>query len=190
MSDPLRTNPTNESPASIDGDAERDAKIESLLHCGARSIFRRALRASHRHLDARAVSRSQSRAGTRVHRSRPQRDGRTAARVGRAAAQRRGGVRAGRDRGGAADAECRSAARRRSRCGARVSHAHRSHSRRDADGAGADGPAVETAVRPRTVASDRPGSRWASAMFVDVLLVAGGCRASPRGISFACGYRR
>ena len=39
MSDPLRTNPTNQSPASIDGDAERDAKIESLLIAGLDQYF-------------------------------------------------------------------------------------------------------------------------------------------------------
>ena len=39
MSDPLRTNPTNESTPSTDGDAERDAKIESLLLAGLDQYF-------------------------------------------------------------------------------------------------------------------------------------------------------
>jgi tetratricopeptide (TPR) repeat protein len=39
MSDPLRTNPTNESTPSTDGDAERDAKIESLLIAGLDQYF-------------------------------------------------------------------------------------------------------------------------------------------------------
>ena len=39
MSDPLRTNPTNQTPASIDGDAERDAKIETLLIAGLDQYF-------------------------------------------------------------------------------------------------------------------------------------------------------
>ena len=38
MSDPLRTNP-NSSPASTDGDAERDAKIEHLLISGLDQYF-------------------------------------------------------------------------------------------------------------------------------------------------------
>ena len=39
MSDPLRTNPINENRPSIDGDAERDAKIESLLIAGLDQYF-------------------------------------------------------------------------------------------------------------------------------------------------------
>jgi len=39
MSDPLRTNPTSQIPASTDGDAERDAKIESLLIAGLDQYF-------------------------------------------------------------------------------------------------------------------------------------------------------
>src|SRR5262245_44223143 len=65
MSDPLRTNPTNQSPASIDGDAERDAKIESLLIAGfdqyfsahytqAIDIWTRALFLDRNHARARA----------------------------------------------------------------------------------------------------------------------------------------
>ena len=146
MSDPLRTNPTNHSQASIDSDTERDAKIESLLLTGLDQYFGGRLRTSDRHLDARAVSRSKPRARARVHRARPQRDGRTAARVGRAASQRRGGVRAWRDRGGAPAVECRGPARRRSRCGAGVPHANRPHSRRDANGARGRGAPVEIAV--------------------------------------------
>jgi tetratricopeptide (TPR) repeat protein len=39
MTDPLRTNPLNENRPSIDGDAERDAKIESLLIAGLDQYF-------------------------------------------------------------------------------------------------------------------------------------------------------
>ncbi len=39
MSDPLRTNPIDETAASTDGDAERDAKIESLLIAGLDQYF-------------------------------------------------------------------------------------------------------------------------------------------------------
>jgi tetratricopeptide (TPR) repeat protein len=39
MSDPLRTNPISENRSSIDGDAERDAKIESLLIAGLDQYF-------------------------------------------------------------------------------------------------------------------------------------------------------
>lgn len=39
MSDPLRTNDINENTPSIDGDAERDAKIESLLLSGLDQYF-------------------------------------------------------------------------------------------------------------------------------------------------------
>ena len=189
MSDPLRTNPI-ENTASTDGDAERDAKIESLLLAGldqyfaadyaqAIDIWTRALFLDRNHARARAyIERAQKR------------HGRAAARVGGAAAQRRGGVRAWRDRGGAADAECRGAARRRARRGARISHAHRSHPRGDASAAGADGAAVEAAVPAAH------GDVAQSGIAVGERGVRRSCSSpprpspSPRGIGFASGCRR
>src|SRR5688500_2570649 len=66
MSDPLRTGPTHDyNPSSIDGDAERDAKIESLLLSGldhyfasdyaqAVDVWTRALFLDRQHARARA----------------------------------------------------------------------------------------------------------------------------------------
>ena len=184
MSDPLRTNPI-ESTASTDGDAERDAKIESLLLAGldhyfaadyaqAIDIWTRALFLDRNHARARAyIERAQKRHGG------------AAARVRGAAAQRRGGVRAGRDRSGEADVERRGAAWRRARRGARIPHAHRPHPCGDVSAAGAECAAVETSVpaahcdvaQPRIAVGERR--------------VRGAARRqprsspSPRGIGFA-----
>ena len=87
MSDPLRT----DALARVDAasEADRDAKIEQLLLVGLDHYFAAQLRARHQRLDARAVSRSQPRAGPRLHRAGAQRARRAAARIRRAAAERR-----------------------------------------------------------------------------------------------------
>jgi hypothetical protein len=84
MSDPLRTNPI-ENTASIDGDAERDAKIESLLLAGLDQYFAGDY-AQAIDIWTRALF---------LDRSHAKRDGRAAARVRGAAAQRRRCLRAG-----------------------------------------------------------------------------------------------
>ena len=144
MSDPLRTNPI-ESTASTDGDAERDAKIETLLLAGldqyfaadyaqAIDIWTRVMFLDRNHARARAyIERARS--------AMPEQQVSQGA-----ASQRRGGVRAGRDRSGEADVERRGATWRRARGGARIPHAHRPHPRGDVSAADARSAGVETAI--------------------------------------------
>ncbi len=87
MSDPLRTE-TSRTPEPASR-AEREAKIEQLLLAGLDHYFARTIRPGDQRLDACAVPRPQSRARSRLYRTRPQRAGRASARI-RGAAARRG----------------------------------------------------------------------------------------------------
>ena len=142
------------------GDAERDAKIESLLLAGldhyfaadyaqAIDVWTRALFLDRNHARARAyIERARSAMAEQ------QRESEELLHNGIAAFER-GEIEAAR-----ADVERGGAARRRARRGARVSHAHRSHQRGDAGTAGAASPPVRLPFRPRTVTRGSVADRW------------------------------
>ena len=163
MSDPLRTNPTEQSPASIDGDAERDAKIESLLIAGldqyfaahyaqAIDIWTRALFLDRNHARARAyIERARSAMAEQ------QRESEELLHNGVAAFER-GEIEAARQmlnaavqRGGAHDVALAFLTR--------IDRIHAATPMEPAPMA----PPSRLPFRPRTAASDRPRSRWASA---------------------------
>jgi tetratricopeptide (TPR) repeat protein len=169
MSDPLRTNPT-ENTASIDGDAERDAKIESLLIAGldqyfaadfaqAIDIWTRALFLDRSHARARAyIERARSAMAEQ------QRESEELLHNGVAAFER-GEIEAARQllnaavqRGGAHDVALAFLTR--------IDRIHAATPTLPAPVA----PPSRLPFRPRTVASARSASRWASAVFI-VLLV-------------------
>ena len=169
MSDPLRTNPT-ENTASTDGDAERDAKIESLLIAGldqyfaggyaqAIDIWTRALFLDRSHARARAyIERARSAMAEQ------QRESEELLHNGVAAFER-GEIEAARQmlnaavqRGGAHDVALAFLTR--------IDRIHAATPSLPAPMA----PPSRMPFRPRTVTSPRSGSRWASAVFA-VLLV-------------------
>ena len=198
MSDPLRTNPTNQSPASIDGDAERDAKIESLLIAGldhyfasdyaqAIDIWTRALFLDRNHARARAyIDRARSAMAEQ------QRESEELLHNGVAAFER-GEIEAARQmlnaavqRGGAHDVALAFLTR--------IDRIHAATPMEPAPMA----PPSRLPFRPRTAASDRPGSRWASVAIVMFLLAAGavvaiaswdGIRESDPGADARCRRR-
>ena len=170
MSDPLRTNPTNETAPSTDGDAERDAKIESLLIAGldqyfaahytqAIDIWTRALFLDRNHARARAyIERARSAMAEQ------QRESEELLHNGVAAFER-GELEAARQmlnaavqRGGAHDVAL-----------AFLTRIDRIHA-----ATASSPPALpsKTALRPRTVAATRPASLWSSAVFVALLAAA------------------
>jgi hypothetical protein len=169
MSDPLRTNPIDNT-VSIDGDAERDAKIESLLLAGldqyfaadyaqAVDIWTRALFLDRSHARARAyIERARSAMAEE------QRESEELLHNGVAAFER-GEIEAARQmlnaavqRGGAHDVALAFLTR--------IDRIHAATPELPAPTAPSRMP-----FRPRTVAARRQGSRWAHATFV-VLLVA------------------
>ena len=171
MSDPLRTNPTNENTPSIDSDAERDAKIESLLLAGldqyfaadyaqAIDIWTRALFLDRSHARARAyIDRARSAMAEE------QRESEELLHNGVAAFER-GEIEAARQmlnaavrRGGAHDVAL-----------AFLTRIDRIHAATQTEPAPAASPS-RLPFRPRTVAETRSGSRWASVLFF-VLVVA------------------
>jgi tetratricopeptide (TPR) repeat protein len=171
MSDPLRTTDINEKTPSIDSDAERDAKIESLLLSGldqyfaadfaqAIDIWTRALFLDRNHARARAyIDRARSAM------SEQQRESEELLHNGVAAFER-GEMEAARQmlnaavqRGGAHDVAL-----------AFLTRIDRIHAATSA----APAPAVPPSrlpFRPHTVTAARSGSRWASAVFVILLVV-------------------
>jgi tetratricopeptide (TPR) repeat protein len=170
MSDPLRTNPI-ENTASTDGDAERDAKIESLLLAGldqyfaanyaqAIDIWTRALFLDRSHARARAyIERARSAMAEQ------QRESEELLHNGVAAFER-GELEAARQmlnaavqRGGAHDVAL-----------AFLTRIDRIHAATPAERAPLT-PASRLPFRPHAVTEARQGSRWAIAMFV-VLLIA------------------
>jgi tetratricopeptide (TPR) repeat protein len=171
MSDPLRTNPTNESTPSIDSDAERDAKIESLLLAGldqyfaadyaqAIDIWTRALFLDRSHARARAyIDRARSAMAEE------QRESEELLHNGVAAFER-GEIEAARQmlnaavrRGGAHDVAL-----------AFLTRIDRIHAATQIEPA-PTAPPSKLPFRQRTVAETRSGSRWASVLFF-VLVVA------------------
>jgi tetratricopeptide (TPR) repeat protein len=171
MSDPLRTNAINDNTPSIDGDAERDAKIESLLLSGldqyfaadyaqAIDIWTRALFLDRNHARARAyIDRARSAM------SEQQRESEELLHNGVAAFER-GEMEAARQmlnaavqRGGAHDVAL-----------AFLTRIDRIHAATSAVPAPAAVPS-RLPFRPQTVTSSRSGSRWAGAVF-GVLLIA------------------
>ena len=173
MSDPLRTNPTNQSPASIDGDAERDAKIESLLIAGldqyfaahytqAIDIWTRALFLDRNHARARAyIDRARSAMAEQ------QRESEELLHNGVAAFER-GEIEAARQmlnaavqRGGAHDVAL-----------AFLTRIDRIHAATPMEPEPKALPS-RLPFRPRTVASNRPGSRLTSVAIVMFLVAAG-----------------
>jgi tetratricopeptide (TPR) repeat protein len=170
MTDPLRTNPS-ERTSSTHGDAERDAKIESLLIAGldqyfaadyaqAIDIWTRALFIDRNHARARAyIERARSAMAEQ------QRESEELLHNGVAAFER-GEIEAARQmltaavqRGGAHDVALAFLTR--------IDRIHAATAAQPEPMA----PPSRLPFRPRTVTSDRPGSRWASAVFV-VLLIA------------------
>jgi tetratricopeptide (TPR) repeat protein len=170
MSDPLRTNPI-ENTASTDGDAERDAKIESLLLAGldqyfaadyaqAIDIWTRALFLDRSHARARAyIERARSAMAEQ------QRESEELLHNGVAAFER-GEIEAARQmlnaavqRGGAHDVAL-----------AFLTRIDRIHAATPAERAPVTAPS-RLPFRPRAAASARRGSRWVSAMFL-ILLIA------------------
>jgi len=170
MSDPLRTNPI-ENTAPIDGDAGRDAKIESLLLAGldqyfvadyaqAIDIWTRALFLDRNHARARAyIERARSAMAEQ------QRESEELLHNGVAAFER-GEIEAARQmlkaavqRGGAHDVAL-----------AFLTRIDRIHAATPAETAPA-APPSRLPFRPRAATSPRYGSRWASAVFL-ILLVA------------------
>jgi tetratricopeptide (TPR) repeat protein len=173
MSDPLRTNPTNQTPASIDGDAERDAKIETLLIAGldqyfaahyaqAIDIWTRALFLDRNHARARAyIDRARSAMAEQ------QRESEELLHNGVAAFER-GEIEAARQmlnaavqRGGAHDVAL-----------AFLTRIDRIHAATSIEPVPIASPS-RLPFRPRAAASDRPGSRWASVAIVMFLFAAG-----------------
>lgn len=171
MSDPLRTNPQNDNTPSIDGDAERDAKIETLLLSGldqyfagdyaqAIDIWTRALFLDRTHARARAyIERARSAMAEQ------QRESDELLHNGVAAFER-GEIEAARQmlnaavqRGGAHEVAL-----------AFLTRIDRIHAATPAEPAPASRPS-RLPFRPRTLPSARTGSRWTSAVFI-VLLVA------------------
>lgn len=172
MSDPLRTNPTNHNPASIDGDAERDAKIESLLIAGldqyfgahytqAIDIWTRALFLDRNHARARAyIDRARSAMAEQ------QRESEELLHNGVAAFER-GEIEAARQmlnaavqRGGAHDVAL-----------AFLTRIDRIHAATPIEPEPMPPPS-RLPFRPRAVASSRPGSRLTSVAIVVFLLAA------------------
>lgn len=182
MSDPLRTNPI-ENTASTDGDAERDAKIESLLLAGldqyfaadyaqAIDIWTRALFLDRSHARARAyIERARSAMAEE------QRESEELLHNGVAAFER-GEIEAARQmlnaavqRGGAHDVAL-----------AFLTRIDRIHAATPALQA-PTAPPSRLPFRPRTVATARQGSRWVHRMFV-VMLVAAGAVAAVEIVSW------
>jgi tetratricopeptide (TPR) repeat protein len=170
MSDPLRTNPI-ENTASIDGDAERDAKIEGLLLAGldqyfasdyaqAIDIWTRALFLDRSHARARAyIERARSAMAEQ------QRESEELVHSGVAAFER-GEIEAARhmlnaavQRGGAHDVAL-----------AFLTRIDRIHAATPAERAPLAAPS-RLPFPPRTVTSAREGSRWVGAIFA-ILLIA------------------
>ena len=168
MSDPLRTNPLNDNTPSID-DAERDAKIETLLLSGldqyfaggyaqAIDIWTRALFLDRTHARARAyIERARSAMAEQ------QRESEELLHNGVAAFER-GELEAARQmlnaavqRGGAHDVAL-----------AFLTRIDRIHAATPADPAVASPPSRLT-FRPRTLPSARPGPRWTRAVFIALL---------------------
>ena len=173
MSDPLRTNPI-ENAASTDGDAERDAKIESLLLAGldhyfaagyaqAIDIWTRALFLDRSHARARAyIERARSAMAEQ------QRESEELLHNGVAAFER-GELEAARQmlnaavqRGGAHDVAL-----------AFLTRIDRIHAATPAELMPVTRPS-RLPFRPRTVTSVRQGSRWVNAMFVVMLIAVAG----------------
>src|SRR5688500_12817432 len=174
MSDPLRTTDINETTSSIDSDAERDAKIESLLLSGldqyfaadfaqAIDIWTRALFLDRNHARARAyIERARSAM------SEQQRESEELLHNGVAAFER-GEMEAARQmlnaavqRGGAHDVAL-----------AFLTRIDRIHAATSAAPPVAASPS-RLPFRPQTVIAARSGSRWASAVFVILLIVTAG----------------
>jgi tetratricopeptide (TPR) repeat protein len=174
MSDPLRTHPTNQSQASIDSDAGRDAKIENLLLAGldqyfaghyaqAIDIWTRALFLDRNHARARAyIERARSAMAEQ------QRESEELLHNGVAAFER-GEIEAARQllnaavqRGGAHDVAL-----------AFLTRIDRIHAATPAEPAAVT-PASKLSFRARTDTSTRPGPQWLNAIFVVVLLLAVG----------------
>ena len=172
MSDPLRTNPTNEPAPATGGDAERDAKIESLLIAGldqyfaahytqAIDIWTRALFLDRNHARARAyIDRARSAMAEQ------QRESEELLHNGVAAFER-GELEAARQllnaavqRGGAHDVAL-----------AFLTRIDRIHAATAATTTPATLPA-KTVFRPRAVASARPVSLWSTALFILLLAAA------------------
>ena len=170
MSDPLRTNPI-ESAASIDGDAERDAKIENLLLAGldqyfaadyaqAIDIWTRVMFLDRSHARARAyIERARSAMAEQ------QRESEELLHNGVAAFER-GEIEAAKQmlnaavqRGGAHDVAL-----------AFLTRIDRIHAATSAQPT-PEAPPSRLPFRPRTVTSPSRGSRWASAVFVTLLVV-------------------
>src|SRR5688572_9116096 len=169
MSDPLRTNPI-ENTASTDGDAERDAKIESLLLAGldqyfagdyaqAIDVWTRALFLDRSHARARAyIERARSAMAEQ------QRESEELLHNGVAAFER-GEIEAARQmlnaavqRGGAHDVAL-----------AFLTRIDRIHAATPAEQE-PDAVPSRLAFRPRATPSVRKGSRWARAVFVLLLI--------------------
>jgi tetratricopeptide (TPR) repeat protein len=174
MSDPLRTNAINENTPSIDSDAERDAKIESLLLSGldqyfaadyaqAIDIWTRALFLDRNHARARAyIERARSAM------SEQQRESEELLHNGVAAFER-GEMEAARQmlnaavqRGGAHEVAL-----------AFLTRIDRIHAATSAAPAPVAAPS-RLPLRPKTVIPTRSGSRWASTVFVMLLVVMAG----------------
>jgi tetratricopeptide (TPR) repeat protein len=172
MSDPLRTNPTNDSTPSSDGDAERDAKIESLLIAGldqyfaahyaqAIDIWTRALFLDRNHARARAyIDRARSAMAEQ------QRESEELLHNGVAAFER-GEIEAARQmlnaavqRGGAHEVAL-----------AFLTRIDRIHAATPSEPVPMSPPS-RLPFRPRAVAAARPGARWANAVFVILLAAA------------------
>ena len=171
MSDPLRTTPTSQTPSSTDGDAERDAKIESLLIAGldqyfaahyaqAIDIWTRALFLDRNHARARAyIDRARSAMAEQ------QRESEELLHNGVAAFER-GEIEAARQmlnaavqRGGAHEVAL-----------AFLTRIDRIHAATPAQPEPTAAPS-KMPFRPRTVAAKRQGSPWMSVLF-GLLLVA------------------
>src|SRR5688572_21891503 len=170
MSDPLRTNPV-ESTASTDGAAERDAKIENLLLAGldqyfaadygqAIDIWTRVMFLDRNHARARAyIERARSAMAEQ------QRESEELLHNGVAAFER-GEIEAAKQmlnaavqRGGAHEVAL-----------AFLTRIDRIHAATSAQPT-PEAPPSRLPFRPRTVTSPSRGSRWASAVFVALLVV-------------------
>jgi tetratricopeptide (TPR) repeat protein len=180
MSDPLRTNPTNEIAPSTGSEAERDAKIESLLIAGldqyfaahytqAIDIWTRALFLDRNHARARAyIDRARSAMAEQ------QRESEELLHNGVAAFER-GELEAARQllnaavqRGGAHDVAL-----------AFLTRIDRIHAATAASFV-PTAPQSKTPFRPRAVAPRRPASLWSSAVFVGLLAAAAGIAIASR----------
>jgi hypothetical protein len=170
MSDPLRTNPID-STASTDGDADRDAKIEHLLLAGldqyfaadyaqAIDIWTRVMFLDRNHARARAyIERARSAMAEQ------QRESEELLHNGVAAFER-GEIEAAKQmlnaavqRGGAHDVAL-----------AFLTRIDRIHAATSAHPA-PEVPSSRLPFRPRAVMSPSRGSRWASAVFVTLLVI-------------------